>query len=214
MFFKNKQKEVQDRMAQYNEQVLTCMDVFQEAIKSYCENPDREVFKESVRKVHQAEGLADDIRREIEVLMYTKALFPESRGDILGLLEAMDRVPNSAEATAHMILNQHIALPAEYRSKILSLVEITSRCVHEMVIATGAVFTNFVQATATVGKIDELESEADYIEADIIDQIFSSDMEGIDKILLRDLTRRLAGISDRAENVGDRIRIMVAKRNI
>ena len=41
-----------------------------------------------------------------------------------------------------------------------------------------------------------------------------SDMEGIDKILLRDLIGRLAGISDRAENVGDRIRIMVAKRSI
>ena len=65
MFFRNKQKEVQDRLAQYNEQVLTCMDVFQKAIQLYCENPDREVFKESVRKVHQAEGLADDIRRDI-----------------------------------------------------------------------------------------------------------------------------------------------------
>ena len=214
MFFKNKQKEVQDRMAEYNEQVLTCMDVFQEAIKSYCENPNRDEFKESVGKVHQAEGIADDIRREIEVLMYTKALFPESRGDILGLLEAMDRVPNSAEAAAHMILNQHIALPTEYRSNILNLVEITSRCVHEMINAVGAIFTNFVKATATVGKIDELESEADYIEEDMVDQIFGSDLEGIDKILLRDLIRRIAGISDRAENVGDRIRIMVAKRSI
>ncbi len=214
MFFRNKQKEVQERMAQYNKQVLACMDVFQEAIKSYCENPDREVFKESVLKVRQAEGLADDIRREIEVLMYTKALFPESRGDILGLLEAMDRVPNCAEATAHMIVNQHISLPPEYCSQMLSLVEITSRCVHEMINAVDAVFANFVLATATVGKIDELESEADHLEDDMIDQIFGSDMEGIDKILLRDLTRRLAGISDRAENVGDRIRIMVAKRSV
>jgi predicted phosphate transport protein (TIGR00153 family) len=214
VFFKNKQKQVQDQLAQYNEQVLTCMDVFQEAIRAYCENQDRDVLKESVQKVHRAEGLADDIRREIEVLMYTKALFPESRGDILGLLEAMDRVPNHTESTAHMILNHHIAMPEQYCSPIQGLVEITNRCVHEMINAVHALFTSFVNATVIVGKIDELESEADHVEDDLIDRIFSSDLEGIDKILLRDLTRRIAGISDRAENVGDRIRIMVAKRSI
>ena len=214
MFFRNRQKEVQDRMAKYNEQVLTCMDVFEKAVKAFCENSDRAALKASVQKVHQAEGLADDIRRDIEVLMYTKALFPESRGDILGLLEAMDRVPNHAESTAHMIVNQHISLSKELCPKIVALLDITGRCVREMIKAVESVFTDFVNATVIVGKIDELESEADHVEDDLIDQIFSSDMEGIDKILLRDLTRRIAGISDRVENVGDRIRIMVAKRSI
>ena len=46
------------------------------------------------------------MRREIEVMMYSKALFPESRGDILTLLETIDRVPNQAEAVVRMLLNQ------------------------------------------------------------------------------------------------------------
>ncbi|MEK0368345.1 MAG: DUF47 family protein, partial [Nitrosopumilus sp.] len=39
-------------------------------------------------------------RREIEISLYEKALIPESRGDILGLLEAVDRIPNKAESVA------------------------------------------------------------------------------------------------------------------
>ena len=37
-------------------------------------------------------------------------------------------------------------------------------------------------------------------------------MDGFDKILLRDTVKSIAQISDRAENVGDRIRIIAAKR--
>jgi uncharacterized protein Yka (UPF0111/DUF47 family) len=36
----------------------------------------------------------------------------------------------------------------------------------------------------------------------------------LQKILLRDLTQHLSAIADRAETVGDRIRIMVAKRSV
>ena len=59
---------------------------------------------------------------------------------------------------------------------------------------------------------DELESEADHIESELKERIFASDLEGLDKILLRDLVGRFANICDRAEDVADRVRIIVAKR--
>ena len=59
--------------------------------------------------------------------MYTKALFPESRGDILGLLETMESVPNHSESTVRMILNQHIRIPDELTNDIMRLVELTCR---------------------------------------------------------------------------------------
>ncbi len=39
-------------------------------------------------------------------------------------------------------------------------------------------------------------------------------MDGFAKIMLRDLVKQVAAVSDRAENVGDRISIIVAKRNV
>ena len=75
-------------------------------------------------------------------------------------------------------------------------------------------FNNFIDASITVGQIDKLESEADRIESDLTNRIFSSDMPDLQKILLRDLVDKIGGVADRSESVGDRIRIMVAKRSV
>ncbi len=214
MFFASKQKKIESQMTQYNEQVLVCLNRFRKAIERYCENPDRDAIKGRFDDVHKAESLADDIRRDIQVMMYSKSLFPESRGDILGLLEAMDKVPNQTEAVVHMIWNQRISIPKELHSEILQLVDVCCRCAGAMLEAAEKLFANFTNASVAVGKIDELESEADHIESAMIEKIFSGQMDPIDKILLRDLVKSISAISDRAENAGDRIRITVAKRSI
>jgi len=190
------------------------MELLIQAIQQYCDNPDRDAAHEHFSKVHKAESHADDIRREIEVAMYSKSLFPESRGDILGLLEAMDKVPNQAESVVRMIFNQHAVIPDEFKSKLLRLANICEKSAEAMVVAAQKLFSDFTSAAVAVGKIDELESEADQLESTLIEQVFSSSMEKFDKIILRDLIKHISSISDRAENAGDRIRLTVAKRSV
>lgn len=214
MLFVNKQKKVETQITQYNQQVAACMDVFKQALQQYCENPDRGSIKSKFDEVHKAESLADDIRQDIGVMMYSKSMFPESRGEVLGLLESMDRVPNQAEAVVHMIWNQRISIPKELHPEILALVDVCCRCIDALLEAADKLFTNYTNATVAIGRVDELESEADRIEALIIGRIFTSEMESLDKILVRDLVKSIASISDKAENTGDRIRITIAKRSV
>ena len=212
MLFASKQKKIESLLADYRQKVSLCLEILDASFAHYLNDPDREQLGVNFAKIHKTESAADDIRREIEVLMYTRALFPESRGDIMGLLEAMDRVPNQAEASVRMLLNQRITIPPSYRAQMTELINICRRCVETMLEGAEKLFSDFTTATVTVGKVDELESQADHIEEAIVNQVFSSDMNGFDKILLRDLVKHIAGVSDRAENVADRIRIIVAKR--
>ncbi len=214
MLFQNKQKQLETQMAAYREKAALCVNKFQESFKHYCETSDLEKLNHNVEKIHHAESQADDIRREIEIAMYSKALFPESRGDVLGLLETMDRVPNQAEAVVRLIVNQYITIPENLHPKLFQLVDVCCRCVDAMFDAATNVFSNFASATNTIGRIDELESQADGIQAELTRQVFSSDLSDLDKILLRGLIDGIAAISDRAENVGDRIRIIVVKRMV
>lgn len=214
MIFKSKRRELQNQISLYCQELHRCLEILQASLGEYCENPDREVLKANTIKIHEVESLADDICGEIEVMMYSKAIFPESRGDILGLLETMDRVPNQAESALRMILNQYIEIPREYNKKILQLTDTCCRAAEAMRTAGEKLFSDYTTATVVIGKIDELESEADKIEANLIEKIFASDMDGFKKIMLRDLVKSIAQIADRAENVGDRIRIIVAKRSI
>lgn len=209
-----KQRRLQELIAQYNEQVHLCLEEFQSAVIAYCDGHDREKLAEDSVKVRRAESRADDIRREIEVLMYSKALFPESRGDILGLLETMDKVPNQAEAAVRMVLNQHLVIPADLVPETREMVQVSRHCIEEMIGAVDSLFSNSLNATAYVGKVDQLESDVDHLEEQLISRIFTGSEEGWMKILLRDFVRKVASISDRAENTTDRIRIMVAKRSI
>ena len=214
MFFVSKQKKVESLLDEYREKVQLCLEQFEKTFREYFDNNDRDILQQNLRAVSRSESAADDIRREIEVMMYSKAMFPESRGDILGLLEAMDRIPNQAEHVTTALHNQHINVREEYKVQIISLIGICIRCVDAMIDGASKLFSDFTNATVAVGKIDELESEADIVENALIEQIFGSDMDGFNKLLLRDLVRNVTAISDRAENVGDRIRLIVAKRGI
>lgn len=214
MLFWNKQREIEGLLARYREKAAECVEGFRRSIETYCATSDLDKLNEDVRRVHRAESQADDIRREIEVTMYSKALFPESRGDVLSLLEAMDQVPNQAETAGRMIVNQFIRIPEELHPRLRELIEVCMKCVGELFDASAKVFTDFANAAATVGKVDELESEADAIEAALIRQIFSGDLGALEKILLRDLVSTTSDICNRAEKAADVIRIIVAKRMV
>jgi uncharacterized protein len=215
MFFKNRQKQIEQLLNEYRQQVCLCVNRFEDAFCSYCEtgwNGDR--LKNHCIEIHAAESRADDIRREIEVLMYSKALFPESRGDMLGLIETIDRIPNQAQSVIRKVSNEHIKISEVLQFKTIQLVKTSCLCGNIAVEASEKLFTNYTIATTAIGKVDELESEADRLYSDLVKSVFDSNMDGIDKILLRDLFESIEAISDRAENVADRIRIIVAKRRI
>lgn len=214
MIFHSKQGKVESQLVEYRENVATCLAGFRQAFEEYCSSGDRQALQKNYMTMHKAESRADDIRRSIEVLMYSKSIFPESRGDIMGLLEAMDKVPNQAEYTVQAMLNQHIVIPESFQPGVLQLVNVCHRCVGALLDASAKLFEDFTEATALLGKIDELESEADTMEAALTEGIFASDMDGFDKLLLRDLCKCIGAVSDRAENAGDRIRVIVAKRRI
>ena len=70
MLFLRKQRKVQEHLTRYNEQVTLCLERFESAFSAYFADPDREILSRNFDTVHGAERKADDIRREIEVLMY------------------------------------------------------------------------------------------------------------------------------------------------
>ena len=84
MFFASRQKKIEAQVAEYRTRVAECADGFHMAIEQYCRTGDREMLRRDFDQVHHAESQADDIRREVEVSTYSKALFPESRGDRQG----------------------------------------------------------------------------------------------------------------------------------
>lgn len=209
-----RQKQLEEGLASYRDEVLESV---REMVKTFerCSGAyDICFLKECSDAVHAHERRADDLRREVEVLMYTKALFPESRGDILALVETMDKVANQAEKVVWMMRTHRLVIPAPFQPGMLHLARVCLTCAEALVEAAGRLFSNYAAATEAIGRVDQLESEADRLEAELTEAVFASSLDGFQKLLMRDLIHHLAQLSDRTQNVADRVRIIVAKRSI
>jgi predicted phosphate transport protein (TIGR00153 family) len=165
-----------------------CLARFREAMETYMQKGLGEDFDFLVERTHRAESKADDQRREIERHMYSEGLLPESRGDILGFLETMDRVPNDAESTLFMISKQRIELPAALEPEFRALAEVTVESTDLLLGLARRIFSAKEDFLEVVKQIDEKESHCDHIERRLIDLTFgSSEIEDFVKLQLRDL---------------------------
>lgn len=214
MFFDKKQKAVEAQIECYLVRVDICVQCFHRCMESALSGADAEVIAKQAHETQLAESQADDMRREIALMMYGKALFPESRGDILGLLEALDKVPNRAEAVALQLQRQRMMIPPEFRTEFGVLLERVVACVAELLRAVRTLFTDYHRAMHLSDRVDDLESRVDETEFSLIEKVFLSERDLAEKILLRDLIQSIGGMADRAENTADRVRIIAVKRTI
>lgn len=214
MFFGGKQKILESLIDRYLTRVQDCLDRLEACLEASLAGEPFELIAEKARATHQAESQADDTRREICILLYGKALFPESRGDILAVIESTDKLANAAESVARQILHERLQIPAELGEDFRELLRRTRACAGELLRGVRMLFEDYHSAVHLADRVDGLESRADEMEFSLIERVFRSGLGTGEKILLRDLIRRIGDIADRAEDTGDRVRIAAIKRRV
>ncbi len=213
LFFR-REKEVRSLIQEYFLAADTALDEFEIAVRCYLDDGPCEQFREIDKRIHAAESRADDLLRKIEKMLYSRSLLPESRGDLLGLLEHFDKMPNLAETISFMLDTQQVPVPDAYRPQLVELVEVNVEAYRLVRKTVDKLFTAPETVGDAVGPVDAKESESDRLEGQIIRKVFASDMDGCDKIRLRELIQLLGDLSDSAENVAGRLEIISLKKRI
>jgi predicted phosphate transport protein (TIGR00153 family) len=212
IFFK-KQQAVIDRIKAYLEQVDACRHRFRDCVEGLLWDVEDPENNRRVEEVHRSESEADDLRRAIEYELYQRALIPESRGDVLGLLENLDTIPGMFQSLCYQIFLEKVRFPQEFRSRYLELVDVNLRSYELVRQAVMGLF--YKQDTRELtDQVDAVESESDRLERALIRDIFTSQIDKADKILLKEIVVNTGDISDNAENVKDRLVLAVVKRKI
>ena len=211
MFWK-KSKEIETAVEEYLDQVQACLGAFDKAMAVYFAEPLGESFAELAAETSAAEAQADDKRRDIEAAMYGRALIPESRGDVLGMLESIDLVPNQAEDAVQQIWLQGLVVPQTYVEDVKKLVSVNCEANTLLCDAARMIFDDISQVVALAETVTAKEAESDDIERTLIKAVFEAPGDTADKILLKRMIEDIGAISDRAENAADRLRIIAVKR--
>ncbi len=206
-----REEKIIEKIEAFLDQIDTCRDLFVVTMALLVERPG-DVTEDQIADIHRAEARADDLRRDIELQLYEKALIPESRGDVLGLIESADVIPDAFEDIVSDMHVQHLSVPEEFRQQFLELVRVNVEAYNVMRDAIRAFFYHRRDSLENLGRIDEQESQSDQIQRELIRAIFGTGMDTGDKILLRDLVNGIGAISDGAEKCADRLTLAVIKR--
>ncbi|WGS64498.1 TIGR00153 family protein [Marinitoga aeolica] len=212
LFFGKKEKNIIELFNKHLDAVDNTIEELVELIRNL--DKDFQKVKELAEQVRNAETEADHIRRQAESEMYSGAFLPNFRGDLLGTIEAMDRIANKAETVADEIELQSMEVPEEILEDLEELIlksQVTYKAVKE---AAKEMFEDFEKANEMILKTENYEHETDIIERSTIRKIFSLDISLAEKIQLKKLVHRIADISDTSEDVSDRIQIIIYKRKV
>ncbi|MFH1010117.1 MAG: DUF47 family protein, partial [bacterium] len=187
--------------------------LFKEAIKFYLEERLDE-FEERRKQVNDLERRGDDLRREIEMQLYANTLIPESRGDVLGLLESIDSITNTAKQTLLEFSIERPAILPELKQDYAELADCGVEAVEALVMATRAFFRDIHAVKDHLHKVMFYEKEADRIAEKLRRKIFGTNIDLSQKNHLRYITHHIGYLSDRAEDVADRLAISTIKRSM
>jgi predicted phosphate transport protein (TIGR00153 family) len=191
-----------------------CALMFKLAVRIYLIEGGNGEFEQKKQQVVDLESRADRLRRGIEVQLYSHTLIPESRGDVLGLLENLDSIVNTFEGTLWNFSIETPDIPDSLRVDFQELTEMAVMAVESLVLATRAFFRDIATVGDHMHKVMFYEKEADKVSTKLKRAIFAQDMELSKKAHLRHFAEQIDNVADRAEDVADRLAIYTIKRKI
>ncbi len=208
-----KTKKLEMKMDEFLDMVSQSGIAFCDGISAYI-NHNEEQFKDHLKKIQQLENRADVLRKEIEQQLYSETLIPESRGDVLGLLENTDNVINRAKEILTAISVESPALDSEFHEEFIQVSEYAVNALEEMVGAIRNFMRNPMGVRDYLHKVYYYEKEADKIADRLKRKIFATNRHLSEKLHLRDFAHHIDSIADLAENVADRLAIYTIKRSV
>lgn len=215
MRFGKRKATIERLVLEHLAQVRESVDRFGEATRVFFTDKDEEKAASLALKTHRAEGRADDLRRKVERSVISGALLTPSRRQILEVIDGVDTLANAAESTLDYLLVQRVDVPSGLVDGILEILDVTLDIFEEVECAIHLLFTGPREKTLEcTERIEHREGKVDRIERDLTKRLFRVNLDLACKLHVLGYIEELVEISDRAEDLADRIALVIAERVI
>ena len=213
-FLFKKERQLESLIYNYLKYLGIIQSYFVKAMDTHLKEGISEDFQFLIEQTHKVESRADDLRDETNELMYSRALIPDSREDIMALLERVDEIPRSFEQILNMIRTQRIAVPDFLVLDIQELIRMSIESCDMLARQIDVLIKKKEGIRALMSTIDQNESHCDHIERRMITKLFDSNLDPFLKLQLKELIIVMGEISDQADRVSKRVNIMTMKRRV
>lgn len=207
-------KELEQKIDELHDKIIEISMVFKKAVNLFLKEQRSTNYKKLSKDIKIIEHDADVLRRDIESRLYAQNLIPDFRGDVLELVENLDKVINELDEVAHQFYLEQPVIPELYHDALKELINQVCDCTENLAFASRAFFRDFTAVRNYSKKVYFFEHESDKTTAKLIDAIFASDLELAHKLQLKTFVSEVADVADLAENCVDQLLIYVIKRDI
>lgn len=212
-FFK-KTHEIDAKITEFLNNVSEAGLLYARAISHYMTAGSDEDFIQKRQQVSAFESRNDQLRRDIESQLYEHTLLPDSRADVLSLLEGVDRTINKYESSLYMYSIQKPEISPVFHEGFKELTDSVVSSVESLVVSARSFFAMNGEIENSLHKVMFFEKQADQQGTVLKTAIYESKLELAHKMQLESFERAIEEISDIAEDVADMLTVLSVKRAI
>lgn len=174
------------------------------------------------RDISDCEHTADDLKDKIRLNLPNTLFLPISRSDLLELIEAQDKIVNKIKDIAGLMTGRRMQFPAALLSSVNDYIQITIDTVHQarqvleeldelLESGFGRNVTDMVEDM--VVELGKLEKRADKEQIAIRRRLLTleNELPPLEVMFMYQIIDWIGTVSDRAERVGARLQIMMAR---
>jgi uncharacterized protein len=209
LFRRSKDLEIQ--IDDYLDLIVNGGLLFRQGVKLYLQDREDE-FAQRLDELRGVEQQADMLRRVIVSQLYIHTLIPESRGDVLGLLESADKVLNLITAT---LLKLAVEIPEtlfDLNELFTDMADGSIACTESMVRAIRAYFRDVNEVRDQINQAQFHRNEVNRLSEKYKRTVFRRELRLSHRIHLRYFADLIEKIAEEAEDVCDRVAIAAIKR--
>jgi predicted phosphate transport protein (TIGR00153 family) len=177
------------------------------------------VFKDICKKEHDA----DEIKKDVRDKLPKNFMLPVARPDILNYLKQQDNIADAAEDSGALCMLKNLSLPKDLHQPLKDLldkniktVEKTAEVSASLSDLTKSGFNKKMSAHVhqLIEEVEFMEWECDKLQMCFFKKLFQieKEIDAISVILWFDIVHEITDLSNASENVGEQMRMMLAKR--
>ena len=182
-----------------------------------------ERVEETKQKIFELEKLADEVKNEIRVNLHRRLFLPVDRGDLLQLLKTQDSIADRVQDVAALVVMGKLSIPESQKERLMSFVQLNLEATHQCeeiisqlddLLEVGFRGKTVEHVEEMIKKLSSIETECDDVGLALTGAfLLGGDAEPltVSKLLWLDVIQKLGNIADKAENVGDSMRLLIAR---
>lgn len=174
------------------------------------------------KSIRGLENEADELKKTLRLHLPKGLFMPVSRTDLLALLASQDKIANKAKDVAGLITGRQMEFPEEIREDIKAYVARSidaslqaSKAIQQLdeLLESGFTGREIKIAEEMVEHLDQIENDVDVIQIKIRRKLFALEvgLPAVDVIFMYKVIDWIGDLSDRAQQVGSRLELLLAR---